>query len=82
MRRLQLLPTVHHCTEVLPPILRRRRIRLHVIIMSFKRKNDVTPPCYTAGQLVLHTDPEDSDYVVTIVGHRSVASDFRFQAFS
>ena len=31
------------CTEELPPILRPRRIRLHVFVTSFKRKNDVTP---------------------------------------
>ena len=43
IRSLQLLPTFCHCTEELPPILRLRRIRLHVIITSFKRKNDVTP---------------------------------------
>ena len=40
---LQLLPTFRHCTGELPPILRLRRICLHVIVMSFKRKNDVTP---------------------------------------
>ena len=40
---LQLLPTFRHCTEELPPILRLHRIRLHVIVTSFKRKNDVTP---------------------------------------
>ena len=43
IRSLQLLPSIHHCTEELPPILRRCRIRLHVIVTSFKRKNDVTP---------------------------------------
>ena len=43
MRSLQLLPTLHHCTEELPPILRLRPIRLHVIVTSYKRKNDVTP---------------------------------------
>ena len=43
IRSLQLLPTFRHCTEELPPILRLRRIRLHVIVTSFKRKNDVTP---------------------------------------
>ena len=37
---LQLLPTFCHCTEGLPPIL---RLRLHVIVTSFKHKNDVTP---------------------------------------
>ena len=42
IRCLQLLPTFRHCTEELPPILRLHRIRLHVIVMSFKRKNDVT----------------------------------------
>ena len=42
IRSLQLLPTFRHCTEELPPILRLRRIRLHVIVTSFKRKNDVT----------------------------------------
>ena len=31
-RSLQLLPTFRHCTEELPPILRLRRIRLHVIV--------------------------------------------------
>ena len=31
IRSLQLLPTFRHCTEELPPILRLRRIRLHVI---------------------------------------------------
>ena len=40
---LQLLPTFRHCAEELPPILRLRRIPLHVIVTSFKRKNDVTP---------------------------------------
>ena len=40
---LQLLPTFRHCTEELLPILRLHRIRLHVIVTSFKRKNDVTP---------------------------------------
>ena len=40
---LQLLPTFRHCTEELPPILRLRRIPLHVIVTFFKRKNDVTP---------------------------------------
>ena len=43
IRSLQLLSTFRHCTEELPPILRLRRIRLHVIVTSFKRKNDVTP---------------------------------------
>ena len=43
IRSLQLLPTFRHCTEELPPILRLRRIRLHAIVTSFKRKNDVTP---------------------------------------
>ena len=43
IRSLQLLPTFRHCTEELPPILRLRRIPLHVIVTSFKRKNDVTP---------------------------------------
>ena len=43
IRSLQLLPTFRHCTEELPPILRLRRIRLHVIVTSFKRENDVTP---------------------------------------
>ena len=43
IRSLQLLPTYRHCTEELPPILRLRRIPLHVIVTSFKRKNDVTP---------------------------------------
>ena len=33
IRSLQLLPTFRHCTEELPPILRLRRIRLHVIII-------------------------------------------------
>ena len=40
---IQLLPTFRHCTEELPPIIRLHRIRLHVIVTSFKRKNDVTP---------------------------------------
>ena len=40
---LQLLPTFRHCTEELPPILRLRRINLHVFVTFFKRKNDVTP---------------------------------------
>ena len=45
IRSLQLLPTFRHCTEELPPILRLRRIRLHVIVnvTSFNLKNDVTP---------------------------------------
>ena len=43
IRSLQFLPTFRHCTEELPPILRLRRISLHVIVTSFKRKNDVTP---------------------------------------
>ena len=43
IRSPQLLPTFRHCTEELPPIFRLRRIRLHVIVTSFKRKNDVTP---------------------------------------
>ena len=43
IRSLQILPTFRHCTEELPPIHRLRRIRLHVIVTSFKRKNDVTP---------------------------------------
>ena len=43
IRSIQLLPTFRHCTEELPPIFRLRRIRLHVIVTSFKRKNDVTP---------------------------------------
>ena len=43
IRSLQLLPTFRHCTEELPPIFRLRRIRLHVIVTSIKRKNDVTP---------------------------------------
>ena len=43
IRSLQLLPTFRHCNEELPPILRLHRIRLHVIVTSFKRKNDVTP---------------------------------------
>ena len=43
IRSLQRLPTFRHCTEELPPIFRLRRIRLHVIVTSFKRKNDVTP---------------------------------------
>ena len=43
IRSLQLLPTFRRCTEELPPIFRLRRISLHVIVTSFKRKNDVTP---------------------------------------
>ena len=43
IRSLQLLPTFRHCTEELPPILRLHCIPLHVIVTSFKRKNDVTP---------------------------------------
>ena len=43
IQSLQLLPTFRHWTEELPPILRLRRIRLHAIVTSFKRKNDVTP---------------------------------------
>ena len=43
IRSLQLFPTFRHCIEELPSILRLRRIRLHVIVTSFKRKNDVTP---------------------------------------
>ena len=39
----QFLSTFHHCTEELPPILWLRRIRLHVCVTSFKRRNDVTP---------------------------------------
>ena len=35
---LQLLPTFRHCTEELPPMLRLRRIHLHVFVTSFKRK--------------------------------------------
>ena len=31
------------CTEELLPILRSRRMRLHVFVTSFKRKNDVIP---------------------------------------
>ena len=38
-----LLPTFRHCPEELPPILRLRRIRVRVIVTSFKCKNDVTP---------------------------------------
>ena len=43
IQSLQLLPTFRHCTEELPPILRlcRIRLRVHVILTSFKRKNDV-----------------------------------------
>ena len=44
IRSFQLLPPFRHCTVELPPILRLPRIRLHVIVTSFKRKNDVTPP--------------------------------------
>ena len=40
--RLQLLPTLSHCTEELQPILRLRCIPLRIFVMSFKRKNDVT----------------------------------------
>ena len=43
IRSLQLLPIFRHCTEELPPILRLRRIPLHVIVTSFKRKK----PRYT-----------------------------------
>ena len=43
IRSLQLLPTFRHCTEELPPILRLRRITLHVIVTSSKRKNNVIP---------------------------------------
>ena len=43
IRSLQLLPTFRHCTEELRPILRLRRIRLHVFVTTFKLKNDVTP---------------------------------------
>ena len=42
IRSIQLLSTFRHCTEELPPILRLRRIRLHVIVTSFKRINNVT----------------------------------------
>ena len=42
IRSLQLLPTFRHCNEELPPTLRLRRIRLHVAVTFFKRKNDVT----------------------------------------
>ena len=42
IQSLQLLPTFCHCTEKLPPIFRLRHIRLHVIVTSFKCKNDVT----------------------------------------
>ena len=42
IRSLQLLPTFRHCTEELPPILRLSRILLHVIVTSFKHKNNVT----------------------------------------
>ena len=42
IRSLQLLPTFRHCTEELPPTLRLRRIRLHVIVTCFKRKNDIS----------------------------------------
>ena len=38
LQSLQHLPTFRHCIEELPPILRLRRIRLHVIVTSFKRK--------------------------------------------
>ena len=44
IRSLQFVPTFRHCTEELPQILRLRRIRLHVLLMSFERNNDVTPP--------------------------------------
>ena len=40
---LQLLPSLRHCTEELPPILRLCRICLDVIVTSFKCKKDVTP---------------------------------------
>ena len=42
---LQLLqsPTFRHCNEELPPILRLRRICLHIFVTSFKSKNDATP---------------------------------------
>ena len=43
IRSIQLLPNFRHCTEELPPILRLRRIPLHVIVTSFKGKNHVTP---------------------------------------
>ena len=43
VRSIQLLPTFRHCTEELPPIPRLRRIHLHVIVTSFKHKNDATP---------------------------------------
>ena len=43
IQSLQVLPTFRHCTGELPPILRLRRICLHVIVTSFKRKNYVTP---------------------------------------
>ena len=43
IRCLQLLTTFRHFNEELSPILRLRHIRLHVIVTSFKRKNDVTP---------------------------------------
>ena len=43
IRSLQLLPTLCNCTEELLPKLRIRCIRLHIIVSSFKRKNDVTP---------------------------------------
>ena len=39
---LQLLPTIRHCTEELPPILRLHRICLRIFVTPFKRKNDVT----------------------------------------
>ena len=43
IQSLHFLPTFHHCTEELPPILWLRRICLPVSATSFKRKNDVTP---------------------------------------
>ena len=54
IRSLQLLPTFRHCTAERPPILRLRRIPLHVIITSFKRKNDVTPS-YAMNDVSYHT---------------------------
>ena len=40
---LQLHPNFCHCTEEFLPIVRLRRMCVHVFVTFFKRKNDVTP---------------------------------------
>ena len=43
MLRLQLLRSIRHCTEEIPPKAGLFRKRLHVFVTSFKRQNDATP---------------------------------------